>query len=53
MNIEYEATFPEVDKDEVRGRLRAAGATLVRPEYLQRRVVFHLPRVYQKSFRGR
>lgn len=43
MNIEFEATFPNVDKDEVRSRLRAAGATLERPEYLQKRVVFALP----------
>jgi adenylate cyclase class 2 len=43
MNIEYEASFPEVDKDEVQGRLRAVGATLVRLEFLQRRVVFRLP----------
>lgn len=43
MNIEYEATFEKVDKDEVRARLRAAGATLVRPEFLQKRVVFNLP----------
>lgn len=43
MNIEYEATFERVDKGEVRNRLRAAGATLVRPEYTQKRVVFNLP----------
>ena len=43
MNIEFEATFPNINKDEVRDRLRAAGAELKRPEYLQKRVVFHLP----------
>ncbi len=43
MDIEYEATFEHVDKDGVRARLRAAGATLVRPEYTQKRVVFNLP----------
>lgn len=44
MNIEYEATFLNVDKDEMRKRLKDAGATLVRPEYLQKRIPFHLPK---------
>ncbi len=43
MNIEYEATFPNVDKEKVREQLKKAGARLVRPEYEQKRVVFHLP----------
>jgi len=43
MNIEYEATFLDVNKDEMRKRLKDAGATLVRPEYLQKRIPFHLP----------
>lgn len=43
MQIEYEATYPNIDKDDVRGRLKEAGATLVRPEYVQKRVVFNLP----------
>ncbi len=43
MNIEYEATFFPVDKDEVRQRLRQAGAELVRPEFTQRRMNFNLP----------
>lgn len=43
MQIEYEATFIPVDKDEVRDRLKAARAELVRPEFLQKRSVFHLP----------
>lgn len=44
MQIEYEAKFLDVDKDEVCERLRQAGATLVRPEFLQRRIPFHLPK---------
>ena len=44
MNIEYEATFPNVDKDDIRDRLRKAGATLIKPEFLQRRIPFHLPK---------
>jgi adenylate cyclase class 2 len=44
MKIEYEATFPDVDKREVREKLLAVGATLVKPEFLQKRVVFNLPK---------
>lgn len=44
MEIEYEATFTNVDKDDVRSRLKNAGATLVRPEFLQKRIPFHLPK---------
>ena len=43
MQIEYEATYPTVDKEEMRHTLQTAGASLVRPEYLQKRVVFNLP----------
>lgn len=43
MQIEYEATYTNIDKDEVCGRLKEAGATLARPEYLQKRVVFNVP----------
>ncbi len=47
MDIEYEATFENVDKDDVRSRLKAAGATLARPEFLQKRVVFNLPKGHE------
>ena len=43
MQIEYEATYTNIDKDEIRQKLENAGATLVRSEYLQKRVVFNLP----------
>jgi adenylate cyclase class 2 len=43
MNIEYEATFPDIDKEEMRRTLEKAGATLARPEFLQKRVVFTFP----------
>lgn len=43
MYTEYEATFLNIDKDEIRGRLRGVGATLVRPEYMQKRIAFDLP----------
>lgn len=44
MQIEYEATFTNVDKDEIRKRFRQAGAELIRPEYLQKRIPLHLPK---------
>lgn len=47
MNIEYEATFPDVDKREVREQLLAVGATLVKPEFLQKRIVFNLPKGHE------
>ena len=47
MAIEYEATFANVDKTEIRERLKSVGATLVRPEFLQKRVNFNLPESHQ------
>jgi adenylate cyclase class 2 len=43
MKIEYEATFSNVDKDKIRSKLSEVGAKLERPEFLQKRSVFHLP----------
>jgi len=43
MQIEYEATFLDIDKDEMRIKLKQAGAKLLRPEFLQKRDVFYLP----------
>lgn len=44
MQIEYEATFPNIDKDEIRKRLKKAEAKLVRPEFLQKRINYALPK---------
>ncbi len=44
MQIEYEAKFLNIDKDDIRVRLKDAGASLERPEYLQKRIPFHLPK---------
>lgn len=46
MDIEYEATFLDVNKEEVREKLKKVGAKLVKPEFLQKRVVFDLPSGY-------
>ncbi len=43
MNIEYEATFTNIQKESVRNKLKELGAVLVKPELLQKRSVFHLP----------
>lgn len=43
MKVEFEATFCRVDKDKVRSQLKKAGARLVSPEFLMRRVVFNMP----------
>jgi adenylate cyclase class 2 len=47
MHIEYEATFANIDKNEIRGRLEKAGAELVKPEFMQKRVVFNLPKGHE------
>lgn len=44
MKIEYEAAFIIDSKDRIRNKLKSAKATLVNPEVLQKRVVFHLPK---------
>lgn len=43
MYIEYEATFTNVNKDDIRQKLKTVGATKVKDEFLQRRSVFRLP----------
>lgn len=43
MQIEFEATFQNIEKDEARKMLKKAGAKLARPEFLQRRVNFDVP----------
>lgn len=47
MQIEYEATFVNVNKDETRQKLKTVGAKLIKPEFLQRRVVFNLPKGHE------
>jgi adenylate cyclase class 2 len=43
MQIEYEATFYPIEKDDIRSRLKQASAELVRPEFMQKRMNFNLP----------
>lgn len=43
IDIEYEATFTNIDKDDIRQRLKKAKATLVKADNLMVRCVFELP----------
>lgn len=47
MYTEFEATFTNIDKDDIRNRLKNAGAKLIRPEFMQKRVVFNLPQGHE------
>jgi len=47
MAIEYEATFVNINKNDIRTRLKKAGAKLIKPEFLQKRVVFFLPKGHE------
>lgn len=40
MNNEIEATYIDIDKDDLRARLKSAGAKCTKPELLMRRTVF-------------
>jgi len=46
MATEYEATFLNINKEEIRKKLENAGAKLIKPEFLQKRIVFDLPTGY-------
>ncbi|MFH0854418.1 MAG: CYTH domain-containing protein [bacterium] len=43
MQIEFEATFPDISKNNAREMLKNADAKLIRPEYFQRRINFYVP----------
>jgi adenylate cyclase class 2 len=44
MQIEYEAKFLNINKGEVRAKLKSAGAELIKPETLMKRCNFTLPK---------
>jgi len=50
MEVEYEATFLDVDKSDIKNRLEKAGAKLMKPEFLQKRVVFNLPKGHENKY---
>ena len=41
MNNEIEAQFIDINKDEIRAKLKKLGAVCVKPEVLMRRTVFY------------
>jgi adenylate cyclase class 2 len=43
MQTEFEATFLNIDKSIIRNKLNSIGAKLIKPEFLQKRVVYNLP----------
>ncbi|HUW22138.1 MAG TPA: CYTH domain-containing protein [Candidatus Bathyarchaeia archaeon] len=47
MAIEYEATFANINKNRIRSKLKNMGAKLVKAEFMQKRIVFHLPKGHE------
>lgn len=47
MQIEYEASFTNIDKDDIRSRLKTAGAQMIYPEFLMKRYVWHFLKGYE------
>ena len=50
MEIEYEATFLNIDKEKIRKKLKEVGAELIKPEFMQKRVTFSLPNGYDREY---
>jgi adenylate cyclase class 2 len=46
-NIEYEAKFININKNDVREKLKLLGAQLIKPEFLQKRIALNLPKGYE------
>src|SRR3990167_1059101 len=47
MYTEFEATFTNVRKEDIRAKLTRAGAKLIKKEFLQKRTVFNLPKGHE------
>lgn len=47
MDIEYEATFTDINPDGFRDILKSSGAILAKPNFMQKRVVFNLPKGHE------
>ena len=43
MNTEYEAIFINIDKSQVRKKLKELKAEIIKPEFLQKRIAFDIP----------
>jgi adenylate cyclase, class 2 len=46
-NQELEAKFININKEEIRKRLQVCRAVLVKPEFLQKRIAFYLPKGHE------
>jgi len=44
MQTEFEAKFTNINKDRIRGYLKKLNAKLIKPEFFQKRIAFHLPK---------
>lgn len=47
MEIEFEATYTNTSKIQIRKKLKIAGAILVKPEFLQKRCTFNFPKGHE------
>ncbi len=47
MYTEFEATFTNIEKSKARELLKKANAKLIRPEFMQKRAVFNLPKGHE------
>jgi len=47
INIEYEATFCDVDVDEMREKIKNLNGKLLKPMFNQKRTVFHFPKGHE------
>ncbi len=47
LNIEYEATFCNIDVEKIREKIRKLNGFLVRPKFDQKRTVFNLPKGHE------
>lgn len=50
MDIEYEATFPNIDKEFIRKKLKKIGAKLIKKEFLMKRIAFDTPKTSKKTW---
>lgn len=46
-NLELEAKFININKDEIRKRLQDCGGVLVKPEFIQKRIAFYFPKGHE------
>jgi adenylate cyclase class 2 len=47
MEIEYEATFTNIDKEQLRKKLESLKAVIIKKEFLQKRATFNLPKGHE------